>query len=106
HIEKSSEPARFDERGDIREGPRLATHCPGFPEQKWTMPGLSWRSMAGIAQRCAAKSFRRAQGLFGARDRRAAAAGLGRGRRLRCAVDHAAEAGKARLGDFAEHEIV
>jgi hypothetical protein len=34
HIEKSWEPARFDERGDIRQAARLATHWLGFPGQK------------------------------------------------------------------------
>ena len=67
------EPARFDERGDIRQGARLATHCRRFPGQKWAVTGLYRAALLGaVAERGDAGCILGGYGPFRTRHRGAA----------------------------------
>src|ERR1700744_2783916 len=91
------EPARFDVRGDIKEGAWLATHRHWFSGVKSARKADFALSAGGVAQRADAVCAGRGWGLFRTCDRRPAQAGDRRWRRIggRRAVDHGGKPAEA-----------
>src|SRR5258707_13415602 len=73
HIERSSKPARFDERGDIKCG-AAGNPLPRFSRAKMAVPPVIWL-MSGVAEGADAKTARSGLSLLRTCDRRPAAAG-------------------------------